>query len=94
MNEQSELINRVMGFLYCFELVFGHDWDFTKASMCDDKESREFFIAENGTFLDPFPGENFTGGEGDNWANRSALLAAYRELKAFMISEGLYTEDI
>jgi len=93
MDEQSELINRVAGFLYCFELVFDHDWSFTKANMCDD-EFREFFIAENGTFLDPFPGEHFTGGKGDNWANRSSLLAAYRELKAFMISEGLYTEDI
>jgi hypothetical protein len=89
-NEESELISRVARFLGAFELVFDQDWDFTKGTICDDKEYRECFIAEKGTFLDPFPGEHFTGGQGDNWANRSFLLSRYRELRAFMISEGLY----
>jgi hypothetical protein len=89
-NEKSELISRVAHFLGAFELVFDQDWDFTKGTICDDKEYRECFIAEKGTFLDPFPGEHFTGGKGDNWANRSFLLSRYRELRAFMISEGLY----
>jgi hypothetical protein len=89
-NEKSELVSRVAHFLGAFELVFDQDWDFTKRTICDDKEYREYFIAEKGTFLDPFPGEHFTGGKGDNWANRSFLLSRYRELRAFMISEGLY----
>jgi len=89
-NKESELISRVAHFLGAFELVFDQDWDFTKGTICDDKEYRECFIAEKGTFLDPFPGEHFTGGQGDNWANRSFLLSRYRELRAFMISEGLY----
>jgi hypothetical protein len=92
-NEESELISRVLRFLYAFELVFDQDWDFTKGTICDDKEYRECFIAEDGTFLDPFPGEHFTGGQGDNWCNRSHLLSDYRELRAFMISEGLYKPE-
>jgi hypothetical protein len=92
-NEKSELISRVADFLGAFELVFDQDWDFTKGTICDDKEYRECFIAEKGTFLDPFPGEHFTGGKGDNWANRSFLLSRYRELRAFMISEGLYESE-
>lgn len=92
-NEESELISRVTRFLDAFELVFDHDWDFTKGTICDDKEFRECFIAEKGTFLDPFPGEHFTGGKGDNWGNRSHLLSDYRELRAFMISEGLYNPE-
>jgi hypothetical protein len=48
---------------------------------------------EEGTLIAPFSGEYFTGGKGDNWANRSSLLAAYRELKAFAISEGVYNPN-
>lgn len=94
MNDQTDLINRVTAFLNHFELVFNNDWTFTKGMLCEgDEEWRELFIAGNGTFLDPFPGEHFTGGKGDNWANRTALLADYRELRAFMISEGLYRSE-
>ena len=92
-DEESELISRVTRFLDAFELVFDHDWWFTKETICDDKKEREHFIAEDGTFLDPFPGKHFTGGKGDNWANRSLLLSDYRELRAFMISEGLYEPE-
>lgn len=80
----DELKNRLSSFLHSFELVFDNDWDFTISRMVD-----EGFIQKKGTFLNPFPGEHFTGGKGDNWANRSGLLAAYRELKAFAISEGM-----
>jgi len=92
MDDQAELIKRVRTFLGTFEGFFHEDWSFTASTLFEDEEWRELFIAENGTFLDPFPGEHFTGGKGDNWCNRSHLLAAYRELRAYMISEGLYTD--
>lgn len=83
----DELKDRIAQFLYTFELVFDNDWWFTIESVHD-----EYLIKKNGTFLNPFPGEHYTGGKGDNWANRSSLLATYRELKAFAISEGM--EDL
>lgn len=84
----DELIKRLQRFIDCFELVFDMDWDFTKENFLD-----EYMIEEKGTFLDPHPGKHFTGGKGDNWGNRSSLISAYRELKAFAISEGLYNPD-
>ncbi|WP_019506782.1 hypothetical protein [Pleurocapsa sp. PCC 7319] len=88
LNMSDSLNERLQEFIDSFELVFDIDWDFTKESVRD-----EYLIKENGTFLDPFPEKHFTGGKGDNWSNRSSLLAAYRELKAFAISEGLYNPD-
>ena len=64
----NELSKRIQDFLWAFELVFDNDWDYTKLSILD-----EYLISDKGTFINPFPGEHFTGGEGDNWANRSAL---------------------
>lgn len=84
----NELSKRIQDFLSAFELVFDNDWYYTKLNILEKD-----FISEEGTFIDPFPGEYFTGGKGDNWANRSSLLAAYRELKAFAISEGIYNLD-
>lgn len=84
----NELSKRIQDFLWAFELVFDNDWDYTKLSILD-----EYLISDKGTFINPFPGKHFTGGKGDNWANRSHLLAAYRELKAFAISEGIYNPD-
>ncbi|WP_434686269.1 hypothetical protein [Pseudanabaena minima] len=86
--ENEELKERLQKFIGCFEMVFDIDWNYTKNSIAD-----EYLIDNHGTFLDPFPGEHYTGGKGDNWANRSSFLAAYRELKAFAISEGLYNPD-
>lgn len=80
----GELNEKIVNFLWLFELVFDYDWDFSKNRIND-----EYFIKDDGTFLRPFPEEHFTGGKGDNWANRSSLIDAYRELKAFAISEGL-----
>ncbi len=84
----KELKIRLQNFIFCCELVFDLDWDYTKNLILD-----EDFIDDNGTFLNPFPGEHYTGGKGDNWGNRSSFLAAYRELKAFAISEGIYNPD-
>lgn len=82
MNDQ--LNERILNFLDAFELVFHYDWDFTKLNILD-----EYSIDKDDTFLDPRPGEHFTGGKGDNWANRSRLISTYRELRAFSISEGI-----
>lgn len=84
----NELNKRIQDFLIAFELVFDIDWDYTKLSILD-----EYLISEKATFINPFPDEYFTGGKGDNWGNRSSLLAAYRELKAFAIGEGIYNPD-
>jgi hypothetical protein len=84
----DEFSTRLQRFIDTVELVFDNDWYYTQNLISD-----EDFISNNGTFLNPFPGEHFTGGKGDNWANRSSFLAAYRELKAFAISEGLYDPD-
>lgn len=83
----AELNKRIARLLLSLELVFDNDWDKTKACI-----HNEDFIDLKGTFLNPFPGEHFTGGKGDNWCNRSSLLADYRELKGFAISEGIIGE--
>lgn len=70
---EKDLNERICDFITCFELVFHWDWDFTKSSILD-----KYLIQETGTFIDPYPGEYFTGGKGDNWANRTSLIAAYR----------------
>lgn len=84
----DELNERIQDFISAFELVFDIDWNYTKSRMVD-----ETYISEQGTFLNPFPGEHFTGGKGDNWANRSSLLTAYREFKAFTTIEEMYNLD-
>ena len=86
--DNEDLLQRVNNLISCFELVFDIDWEFTKQLILD-----EDFISNDGTFLDPRPGKHFTGGRGDNWTNRTNLLSAYRELRAFAISEGLYDPD-
>ena len=85
MDNNNQLRDRIQNFIDSFELVFDYDWVFTKDAIND-----EYQISEQGSFLDPFPGEYYCGGKGDNWANRSSLFSAYRELKAYSISEGLY----
>ena len=59
-------------FLSLFELVFNDDWEMTHGCI-----TNPLFISEHGTFLDPEVDD-----EGNNWANRGALLSAYRELKS------------
>jgi hypothetical protein len=79
------LTHRIQDFLSRFETVFHGDWDHTKGCLEEIK----------GSFLDPTPGEFFDGDSLGNysWSNYSGLLDAYRELKAYMISEGLYITD-
>lgn len=81
----ANLKEKLERFLEIFEIVFDNDYYFTRESIL-----RTDLIAENGTFLNPFPGTFFIGGKGDNWGNRTSLLDAYRDLKAYAISEGLH----
>jgi hypothetical protein len=75
---------KVRDLLESIDLVFDQDWDYTRLSINDSS-----YVKGNGTFLNPYPGEHYVGGAGDNWGNRSAFLAAYRDLKGFAISEGI-----
>ena len=77
----DDLLPRVQEFLDRFETVFYGDWACTRDSLRD--------IPCDGSFLDPTPGELFTG---DAWSNYAGLLDAYRELRAFMISEGIHPD--
>ncbi len=71
---QDEYNILVNNFIELFTLVFGNDWDFTKSAI--DSES---FILERGDFIDPRVED-----ESNNWANRGALLHAYRKLVEFI----------
>lgn len=87
--DNSELANRIQDFLESIEHLLDRDWDYTKCSI-----SGGDLIQEDGTFLNPLLGQRFTGGEGDNWSSRSSFLAAYRDLRSFAISEGLYVAEV
>ena len=69
--DDSAVMIAYESFLSAFELVFDNDWDMTKGCI-----SNSTFISERGTFLAPEVDD-----ENNNWANRGALLAAYRHLK-------------
>lgn len=73
--EMSELLRALELFVRMFELVFDNDWSMTQAAL----ENPEHLIAEGGTFIRPLVDD-----EGNNWANRGSLLAAYRDLLACM----------
>lgn len=76
-------------FLSLFEEVFDKDWEYTKERMgvYDDTEEQKRNTKEmslesieiidvNGTFLNPKVEDEI-----EDWGNRGALLAKYRELK-------------
>ena len=81
----QELKNKMTEFMQCFELVFDGDWDFSKGCLTDD--SQHHYIVADGTFLVPKVAD-----EDNNWANRGALLAAYRELLAAMKAQGIHRD--
>ena len=62
----------VVDFLDAFELVFDADWQMTKDCLADPTH----LISNEGTFLNPQVAD-----EANNWHNRGALLAAYRNLR-------------
>ena len=87
--DNSEFSYRTQRFIDYLELVLNYDWTHTTGCISDES----FVSQHDGTFLDPFPGSCYLGGKGDNWANRSAFLEAYRNFKALAIAEGLYDEE-
>lgn len=69
-SKRSPIEKALSDFLMSFEFVFGDDWEYTRDRICDPE-----FIKPNGTFLQPGVDD-----EGNNWASRGGLLAAYRRL--------------
>jgi hypothetical protein len=61
-------------FTKMFELVFDNDWGFTQTLL--KEENIDSFIRFDRTFLKPGVED-----ESNNWANRGALLQAYREMR-------------
>jgi hypothetical protein len=82
MSDQ-ELKNRLTRFMETFELVFEHDWEFSKSCLTD--EMQKYFIEEKGTFLSPKVSD-----EDNNWANRGSLLHEYRQLVEAMKAQDIY----
>ncbi|MGK7937217.1 MAG: hypothetical protein AB4206_15740 [Xenococcaceae cyanobacterium] len=87
-SEKQALKRIIQEFIDSFELVFELDWDYTKDAM-----DNEYLITQNGTFLDPFPGKFWIGGNSCDWSNRDSFLSQYRLFKAYCISEGFYSQD-
>lgn len=70
MND-PEFEKAVAEFVGAFEVVFRHDWDYTKFQSAH--------IEEGATFLEPREDD-----EMDDWWARGALLESYRRLTAVM----------
>jgi hypothetical protein len=65
-------------FLFAFENVFHHDWDYARGMM------GEPFISAEGTFLVPRVAD-----EDNDWGTRAALLRRYRVLRRVMEEKGI-----
>ena len=78
--EMDGLLDAMREFVSCFELVFDADWAMTEVCIRDS----EFMISEDGTFLEPNVAD-----ESNNWHNRGALLASYRDLVGRMEACGI-----
>jgi len=70
------LIEALSEFIGAFEVVFQHDWTYTKLMFGDEEEG--------GTFLRPGLKD-----ESEDWGSRGELLEKYRKLKALMEERGL-----
>lgn len=76
---------KLVRFVEMFWVVFDNDWWMTKA--CLGVREGNGYVADGGSFVHPGVGD-----ESNNWANRGALLAAYRELTEAMGGLGLPSE--
>ena len=83
--KMAELLRAIDLFASMFELVFDNDWSTTQANIPDSAH----LIDEQGTFIRPLVED-----EGDNWANRGALLSAYRDLLQCMEDCGVQREGL
>ena len=78
-------VEKVVRFVEMFWVVFDNDWWMTKATLGVSEGNGA--VADDGSFLNPQVDD-----ESNNWANRGALLAAYRDLTKAMGQLGLPSE--
>jgi len=69
--DDEELMTAFSEFMGCFEVVFRHDWDYTKIMIGDEEDGCNF--------LDPGLED-----EVEDWGARGALLESYRHLSTLM----------
>ena len=81
--KMAELLRAIDMFASMFDLVFDSDWSTTQESITDSA----YLIDEQGTFIRPLVED-----ESNNWANRGALLSAYRHLRQCMEDCGMQRE--
>lgn len=82
---RADLIKAADAFAGMFELVFDYDWPTTQANLANPAG----LIDERGTFIQPLVED-----ESNDWANRGALLGAYRELLRCMEDCGIQREEL
>lgn len=68
-------------------LVFDHDWEMTVSQLSISTDP--WVIAPQGTFLRPHVAD-----ESNNWANRGAVLAAYRHAVQILRARGVDPENL
>ncbi len=83
--KMAELLKAVDAFARMFELVFDNDWPTTQRNIADPTN----LIEEQGTFIQPLVED-----ERNNWANRGALLDAYRRLLQCMEDCGIQRGEL
>jgi hypothetical protein len=80
MEKDQLLQQKMLNFLEVFELVFDHDWQYTRDAIVEGS-----FIAPRASFVEPGVED-----EDANWGNRGALLIAYRDLLDSLVKQGLW----
>jgi|SRR5579884_1986459 len=85
VKSSKPFIQKVVRFIETFWAVFDNDWEFTTCRLGIMDEN--YYIEEGATFLHPGVVD-----ESNNWANRGAILAAYRDLLTAMRQFGLPSE--
>ena len=83
----QELREAVKHFVGMFELVFDNDWEMSK--LCLDEDNRQYYIQDNGTFINPRVEDEY-----NNWSNRGHLLKSYRTLKAILDDDVDWPESL
>ena len=79
-----EFKEKLSRFVWSFDLVFDHDWDYSLICLRDS----ECFISRDGTFLHPRVSD-----ESNDWGNRGSLLHAHRDFVDFCRKRGLIQDD-
>lgn len=77
--QDRELSDAYREFLWAFEMVFHHDWEYAHVMLWPVNA----MIGEGGTFLEPRVDD-----EASDWGYRAILLERYRKLRALMAARG------